>query len=38
MQLRKSKLTREIIRQRIAEAERLGLIKYPQKPFKIQNK
>ena len=31
MQLRKQKITREIIRQRMAEMERLGLIKYPKK-------
>lgn len=29
MQLRKQMLTREMIRQRMAEIERLGLIKYP---------
>ncbi len=29
MTLRKPKLTRAIIRQRLAEMERLGLIKYP---------
>ena len=31
MHLRKLKLTREMIRQRMAEMERLGLIKYPKK-------
>ena len=34
MQLRKQKLTREIILQRIAEAERLGQIKYPKNYLK----
>jgi hypothetical protein len=29
MTLRKPKLTRAIIRQKIAELERLGLVKYP---------
>lgn len=29
MQPRKPKLTREMIRQRLAEMERLGLIKFP---------
>jgi hypothetical protein len=31
MQLRKPKLTRAVIRQKIAEMERLGLIKFPKK-------
>jgi hypothetical protein len=31
MHLRKLRLTREMIRQRMAEMKRLGLIKYPKK-------
>lgn len=37
MALRKPKLTREIIRQRIAEMERLGLIRFPKNHPKAKN-
>jgi hypothetical protein len=36
MQLRKPKLTREMIRQSILEAERLGLIRFPKNHPKYQ--